>query len=254
MQVAAAFLSLVISAGAARSGEATIAVAANFTHAAERLIDAFETRSDHEIILITGSTGKLYAQITLGAPFDLFLSADSKHPALLEGKGLVVPGSRFTYAIGRLVVLSKPSFDSGEKGPALLTDANVARIAIANPDLAPYGEAAMESMEAAGIIDQAKPKLIIAETVGQVYAFVQTSNVELGFVALSQVINSIQPTEPGRVWLVPQDFHSPIRQDAVLTGRAAGNPAAEAFHEFLQGDEAKEIVAGFGYDFPPADV
>lgn len=254
MQVAAAILSLVISAGAASSDEATVAVAANFTHAAEQLIDAFETRSDHEIILITGSTGKLYAQITMGAPFDLFLSADSKHPALLEGKGLVVQGSRFTYAIGRLVVLSKPGFDTGDDGPELLTDADVARIAIANPDLAPYGEAAMETMEAAGIIDQAGPKLIIAETVGQVYAFVQTSNVELGFVALSQVINSIEPTEPGRVWLVPQEFHSPIRQDAVLTGRAVDNPAAVAFHEFLQSDEAKEIVAGFGYDFPPADV
>ena len=209
MQVAAALLSLVISAGVARPGEAIIAVAANFTHAAEQLIEEFESQGDHEIILITGSTGKLYAQITKGAPFDLFLSADSKHPALLEERGLVVPGSRFTYAIGRLVVLSKSGFDAGEDGPALLTDTGVARIAIANPDLAPYGEAAMETMEAAGSIDQAVPKLIIAETVGQVYAFVQTSNVELGFVALSQVINSILPTEPDRVWLVPQDYHSP---------------------------------------------
>ena len=254
MRVAAALLSLAVSAGAARTEEAIIAVAANFTHAAERLIDAFESRSDHEIILITGSTGKLYAQITKGAPFDLFLSADSRHPALLEEEGLVVPGSRFTYAVGRLVVLSKSGLDARATGPDLLTDAEVARIAIANPDLAPYGEAAMETMAAAGIIDQAGPKLIIAETVGQVYAFVQTSNVELGFVALSQVINSVQPTEPGRVWLVPEDLHSPIRQDAVLTGRAGGNPAAAAFHEFLQGDAAKEIVAGFGYDFPPADV
>ena len=254
MQVVAAFLSLVISAGFARSDEAIIAVAANFTHAAEQLIEAFESRSDHEIVLITGSTGKLYAQITKGAPFDLFLSADSKHPALLEDKGLSVPGSRFTYAVGRLVVLAKPGFDAGENGSAQLTDAEVNRVAIANPDLAPYGEAAMETLETAGVTDQVEPKLIIAETVGQVYAFVQTSNVELGFVALSQVINSIQPAEPGRVWLVPQEFHSPIRQDAVLTGRAADNPAAAAFHEFLQGEAAKEIVAGFGYDFPPDDV
>ena len=253
-QIAPAAWSLALSVGSAKSEEAIIAVAANFTHAAEQLIEAFENQGKHKIIMTTGSTGKLFAQITKGAPFDLFLSADRKHPMLLEQQGLIVPGSRFSYAVGRLVILAKPGLEVRELGPSVLDDADFARLAVANPDLAPYGEAALATIAAAGSMEVIGPKLIFAETVGQVYAFVQTSNVELGFVALSQVINSVLPKEPERIWLVPQKFHESIRQDVVLTKRAEGNPAAEAFHEFLRGDMAKEIIVGFGYDFRPADA
>ncbi len=244
---------LFCATGIARSEEAIVAVAANFTAAAEQLVETFESGSEHRIKLSIGSTGKLYAQIVNGAPFDLFLSADSKHPALLDEQARTIAGSRFTYAIGRLVVLSRPGRAIGEDSRSVLAGPAIRRVALANPDLAPYGQAALESISAAGLDDEVLPKLIIAETVGQVFAFVQSSNVDLGFLALSQVVNS-DPGEIGETWLVPPEFYSPIHQDAVLTNRAADNPAAIAFFEFLQGTEARKIIEGFGYGFPPADA
>ncbi len=248
----AALVTLAMPA-ASVAGEALIAVAANFTHAAERLVDEFEQRHDHRITMTTGSTGRLFAQISNGAPFDAFLSADRKHPVLLEQDGLILPGSRFTYAVGRLVLLAKHGHQAGEPGPSMLANPSVRRIAIANPALAPYGEAALETIEVAGLTSDVEPKLILAESVGQVYAFVQTANVELGFVALSQTMNR-ENARVGVGWTIPDDYHVPIVQDAVLTLRASGNRAASAFVEFLKGEVARGIIRDFGYDLPGDDV
>ncbi len=253
IRIAAAATLLLLSTGVARPGEVLVAVAANFAKAAEQLVESFEVQSGHDVIMSIGSTGKLYAQIVNGAPFDVFLSADRKHPELLERDERIVPGSRFTYAVGRLVAMTRPSLQDTEADASILSNTEVERIAIANPDLAPYGLAAIETIENAGLTESVEPKVILAETVGQVYAFVQTANVDVGFVAYSQVINRNNSEELGVVWLVPNEFHSPIQQDAVLTSRAENNPAAAEFHEFLQGERAREIVMSFGYDFPAAD-
>ncbi len=246
-------VALAVPPPAVVAGEALIAVAANFTHAAERLVHEFEQRHDHRIIMTTGSTGRLFAQISNGAPFDAFLSADRKHPVRLEQDMLILPGSRFTYAVGRLVLLSKHGHRIEETGASMMVDPSVRRIAIANPALAPYGEAALETIEVAGLTSTVEPKLIFAESVGQVYAFVQTANVELGFVALSQVSNR-PDARVGAGWTVPEEYHDPIVQDAVLTLRARGNQAAAAFFEFLKGEAARDIIREFGYDLPGDDV
>ena len=243
-----AALLLVIS-DSAKAGDALVAVAANFVPTVEQLVVAFEGKEDHTVRLAIGSTGKLFAQITNGAPFDLFLSADMKHPILLEDRERIVPGSRFTYAIGKLVLLARPGRKFVESGPNMLSSSDVKRVAVANPDLAPYGQAALETVEDLGLSDTVQSKLIIAETVGQVHAFIQTSNVDVGFLALSQVIHG-DPEAQGEIWIVPPAHYSTILQGAVLLSRAEDNPAAIAFYEFLKGDKAREIIESFGYDFP----
>ena len=246
--LAAAALAAPGSGSAANACEVTVAVAANFLHAAQQLEEEFEQDNGCDVIVVSGSTGKLFAQIVQGAPFDIFLSADSKHPELLEQRGLSAPGTRFTYAVGRLVLLAKPGLGVELAGLTVLSeDFSGTRVAVANPDLAPYGAAAVETL-AAGVGDGLTADVIYAETVGQVFAFVQTANVEFGFVALSQVIGDIMSYEPRRVWQIPRTLHSPIRQDAAMTNRAQANPAAEEFLEFLRSQAARKVIANFGYD------
>ena len=193
--------------------------------------------------MAVGSTGKLYAQILHGAPFDILLAADQERPELLERAGLTVPGSRRTYATGRLMLWSAdPERIQGDI-PTLLAAGSFRRLAMANPALAPYGSAAQEVLQGFGLYAALREKIVTAENIGQTYAMVATGNAEIGFVAVS----GIAANDGGSRWEVPADRHSPIRQDAVLLARAADNVAAREFLDFLRDDRARAITSGFGY-------
>jgi molybdate transport system substrate-binding protein len=231
------FLALMLLAVPARADTALAAVAANFAGAAEALVAAYQAQSGHEITLTTGATGKLYAQITQGAPFDLFLSADAATPALLhaEGHGAPVP-----YAIGQLVLWAP----RGSGDPvAFLTSATTRHIAIANPDLAPYGLAAREALTALGLWDRLSAKIVMGQNIGQAHSLVASGAAEAGFVAAS----GLAAGSPGLVWPIPETDHAPIRQDAQVLRHGAANPAATGFLAYLSTPEARAIIQTFGY-------
>jgi len=230
----------------AQADEAQIAVAANFTAPMKEIIAAFEEETGHEVKASYGSTGKLYAQIKNGAPFEALLAADQKRPELLEEEGVGVASSRFTYAIGSLVLWSADA-EAVDDGPAVLEANGFNKLSIANPKLAPYGEAAMETLDALGLKEAVEPKLVMGENIAQAFQFVDTGNADLGFVALSQVMQGGQITK-GSGWVVPGDMHAPIRQDAVLLKRGADNPAVNALMTYLKGDKAHAIIHSFGYE------
>ncbi|MES2194962.1 MAG: molybdate ABC transporter substrate-binding protein [Pseudomonadota bacterium] len=223
------------------AAQTNVAVAANFTEVARELAAAFKARTGHEAVLSFGASGQFYTQITQGAPFQVFLSADAARPKTLVEDGLAVAGSNFTYAIGKLVLWSKtPGLVKGED---TLKAAAFAKLAIINPVAAPYGAAAVETMKFLKMYDALKPKIVEGATVIQAYQFVETGNAELGFVALSQLTG----TETGSRWLVPQEFYSPIRQDAVLLKTGIANEAATGFVGFLRSPEARVIIEKYGY-------
>jgi molybdate transport system substrate-binding protein len=225
----------------AQAAQTNVAVAANFTEAVKEIAQAFKEKTGDEAVLSFGSTGQLYAQISQGAPFEVFLAADQERPKKAEGEGLAVPDSRFTYATGKIVLWSKdPGLVQGE---ATLKDGKFDKIAIANPTAAPYGAAAVQAMKALGVYEQLEPKIVQGNNIAQTYQFVATGNAELGFVALSQVANSDQ----GSRWVVPGDLYDTIRQDAVLLKKGADSEAAKAFIAFLKGPEAARIMERFGY-------
>lgn len=226
--------------------EAQIAVAANFTAPMKAIIQQFEADSDHSVRASYGSTGKLYAQIQNGAPFEALLAADQRRPQLLEDEKVAVPGSRFTYAIGTLVLWSANA-EKVKDGPALLKSGAFNKLAIANPKLAPYGEASVETLEALGLKTAIEPKLVMGENIAQTYQFVDTGNADLGFVALSQVMKNGTITK-GSGWVVPSELHAPIRQDAVILQRGQGNPAVTALFAYLHGEQAEAIIHAFGYE------
>lgn len=238
---------LCLTAVATQAGEVQVAVAANFAAPAKRIAEAFERVSGHRIMLATGATGKFYAQIVNGAPFDVLLAADEDTPAKLEKEGHTA-GNRFTYAIGRLVLWSAtPGLVDGEG--AVLKRGTFRHLSVANPRLAPYGQAAMETLASLGLVDQLRPRFVLGENIAQTHQFVASGNAELGFVALAQVAKDGRITE-GSGWIVPTQLHQPIRQDAVLLARGRNNAAAKAFLEWLKGDDAKATVHSFGYDLP----
>jgi molybdate transport system substrate-binding protein len=238
-------LILSLSAGLAAAGEAQIAVAANFTAPMKAIIALFEEDAGHSVKASYGSTGKLYAQIKNGAPFEALLAADQKRPELLEEEGVAVPGSRFTYAVGSLVLWSADA-DKVDDGPALLESGDFNKLSIANPKLAPYGAASMEAMDALGVKDAVESKLVMGENIAQTYQFVDTGNADIGFVALSQVMEGGEITK-GSGWIVPGDLHEPIRQDAVILQRGKDNPAVVALFEYLKGEQARGVIREFGY-------
>jgi molybdate transport system substrate-binding protein len=240
-----AFCLLFAVARFALAGEVSVAVAANFTAPMREIAARFELETGHKARLSFGSSGKFFAQIQNGAPFEVFLSADDEKPARLEAVGATLPGSRFTYAVGRLVLWSA---DDGliDDGPKVLRKGGFAHLAIANPALAPYGAAAVAALKALGAYDGVAGKLVQAENIAQAYQFVATGNAELGFVAMSQVMLEGK-LRSGSAWPVPAELHAPIRQDAVVLARAAGNPAAAALVEYLRGDKAKTVISSFGY-------
>jgi molybdate transport system substrate-binding protein len=231
----------VLSCTSVPAAQTNIAVAANFTDAAKEIAAAFRQRTGHEAVLSFGSSGQFYSQITQGAPFQVFLSADEVRPRKLIEDGLAVPDSRFTYAIGKLVLWSKsPGVVKGEE---TLKVASFAKLAICNPAAAPYGAAAVEAMKALKLHEALQPKLVEGATITQAYQFVETGNAEVGFVALSQIAGN----DLGSRWLVPQELYSPIRQDAVLLKSGAYNEAARAFVSFLRAPETRAIIERYGY-------
>ena len=235
-------LALLLPPATALAETALITVAANFAKPAERLIQGFAAESGHQIEISTGSTGNLAAQIRNGAPFTLFLAADERRPAELEAEGLAVAGSRFTYAVGRLVLWGPDPRWVLIDPAASLKDPELKHLAIANPELAPYGRAAQEALMALGVWDAVQQKLVRGEDIAQTYQFVASGNAELGFVALSQVLD-----QSGSRWEVPQDLYTPIRQQAVLLRPGEGSPAAKAFLDYLRSEPAREIIRAAGY-------
>lgn len=229
----------------ALAGEVSVAVAANFT-APMRIIAAdFEKTTGHRAVLAFGATGTFYAQIKNGAPFDVLLAADDKTPARLEAEGSAVPGSRYTYAIGKLVLWSAKA-DGVDAQGEVLKRGDFKHLAIAAPKLAPYGAAAVETLGRLGLLSSLESRFVQGENIAQTYQFVATGNAELGFVALSQVYADGM-LKSGSAWIVPDTLHGPIRQDAVLLARAKDNAAAIALIDYLKSDAAKAVIGSFGY-------
>lgn len=241
-------LMLAACAFAAHAGEVTVAVAANFAAPMQRITAAFKAETGHDAKLAFGATGAFAAQIRHGAPFDVLLAADQEAPARLEKDGFAAPGSRFTYAVGRLVLWSAREGYVDAKGQ-VLARGDFDRIAIANPKLAPYGLAAVEAMQHLGVYEKLQPRIVQGENIAQAYQFVATGNAPLGFVALSQVAQHGRIAK-GSAWIVPADLHAPIKQDAVLLKKGQGRPAAADLLKFLKGDKARGIIRAYGYELP----
>jgi molybdate transport system substrate-binding protein len=230
----------------AQAADVSVAVAANFTAPMQRIAAAFGQDTGHKAILAFGSTGQFYAQIKNGAPFQILLSADDETPARLEREGLGVSGTRFTYAIGKLVLWSRQPGLVDDKGDVLRTG-KFEHIALADPKLAPYGAAAVEVLNGLGLMSSLAQKVVQGENIAQTYQFVATGNAELGFVALSQVFADGKLTQ-GSAWMVPASLHAPIRQDAVVLGSGMDNVAAAALMAYLRSDKARAVIRSFGYD------
>lgn len=221
----------------------SVAIAGNFMAPAEEIAKAYEKKTGGHLVLSFGSTGQLYAQITQGAPYQVFLSADAPRAQRAEDEGWAVAGSRFTYAIGRLVLWSADPDMIGDTGPNILETNEFFHLAIANPDLAPYGAAAVDTMKALNVYDILRPKLVIGSNVLQTLQFVDTGNAELGFVALSQVLHKAK----GSRWVVPDTLYTPIRQQAVVLKHGEGSAQVAKFIEFLKSNDAATITENYGY-------
>ena len=231
-----------------QAADVSVAVAANFSAPMKAIAQAFQRDTGHQARLAFGGTGQFYAQIRNGAPFAVLLSADANTPQKLEAEGLAVPGSRFTYALGQLVLWSRQPGVVDAQGQVLKSGA-FDKIAIANPKLAPYGAAAMQVLQQMGVTAQVMPRVVEGSHIGQAHQFVASGNATLGFVALSQVSENGR-LKTGSGWVVPSHLYSPIRQDAVLLNPGQGNDAASALLRYLQGEPARALIRSFGYDLP----
>ena len=236
---------MLVSAAPALAADTQVAVAANFTEPAKEIAAAFMAATGDKAILSFGSSGQFATQIAQGAPFEVFLSADADRPKKTEQDGLAAPGTRITYAIGRLVLFSKTPGLVDARGAVLSSD-KFQKVAIADPAAAPYGAAAIQTMAKLGLYDKLKPKIVQGTSIAQAYQFVDTGAAEIGFVALSQVIN----VQGGSRWLVPASNHALIDQQAVLLKTGDKNPAARAFLAFLKTPAAIAIIKRYGYEVP----
>lgn len=231
-----------------RTETTLVAVAANFTKPMTEIAELFEKTTGHSAKLSFGASGKFVAQIENAAPFEVFLSADDKAPAKLEQSGLAVANTHFTYAIGKLVLWSATANLVDDQGE-ILSKGGFKHIALADPKLAPYGGAAMEVLKNKSVLDKLQPLFVQGENIAQTYQFVSTGNAELGFVALSQVMENGKVTS-GSAWHIPENLYTPIRQEVVLLTKGEGNPAAPALIAFLKTPEAKAIISKYGYGLP----
>jgi molybdate transport system substrate-binding protein len=225
-----------------------VAVAANFTKPMTEITELFEKTTGHSAKLSFGSSGKFVAQIENGAPFEVFLSADDKAPAKLEQSEFAVANSHFTYAIGKLVLWSATANLVDDQGD-ILSKGGFKHIALADPKLAPYGAAAMEVLKSKNLLTKLQPLFVQGENIAQTYQFVSTGNAELGFVALSQVIDNGKISS-GSAWQIPENLYTPLRQEVVLLKKGEDNPAAPALMQFLKSPEAKAIISKYGYGLP----
>jgi len=227
------------------SDEIRVAVASNFSIAMKAITAEFETISGHQVVLSFGSTGKHYAQIINGAPFDVFLAADALRPTILEQQGVAQSNSRITYARGKLVLwTSKPETQRIKE--SLLNHQDIRHLAIANPKLSPYGIAAQQVMTNLNVWLSLQTKLVRGENIAQAFQFVHSGNAELGFIAYSQVFNP-ESAVRGSFWIPPQSLYSPIDQQAVLLN---DKKASKDFLRFLEGPLARQIIQNYGYDLP----
>ena len=242
-------LSLVFGAGVSAAGEVSVAVASNALQAMKDIKGRFEKSSGNKVLISSGSTGKLYTQIVNGAPFDIFLAANAREPQRLEQAHGIVPGSRVTYAIGRLVLWNNALHGaSGATIQQLLASADLKRITMANPKTAPYGYAAQEMLQALKLWDGVQGKLIRAENVTQAFQFTESQNVQMGFVALSQIKAYQGQIKESDYWLVPQKLYKPIEQQGVLLLRAKDNVAAKQFMDYLRSAEVRQLLQErYGY-------
>ncbi|MCP3869871.1 MAG: molybdate ABC transporter substrate-binding protein [Gammaproteobacteria bacterium] len=240
-----AFLLWMLCTLPAAVAELRIAAASNFNAALESIAHRFEAQSGHRVRLSFGASGKHFAQIRNGAPFDLFFSADTKRPTLLEQEGLALPGSRFTYAVGKLVLWS-PREDYIDADGQVLDQGSFRYIAIANPRLAPYGKAARQVLQARGLWEKMRPITVRGENIGQTFQFVSSGNAELGFVAYSQIRNPDQKMG-GSFWRVPQSLYTPIQQQAVLL---KDSDPARSFLKFVKSEKSLAILKQYGYGVP----
>jgi len=238
------FMLLLPSAQAEQAGQVRLAVAANFLATAKALAPLFEKQTGHELLISGASTGKLYAHIINGAPYDVLLSADKSHPQQLEAAGKVVEGSRFVYASGKIVLWSSVAKPIDE---ASLAEGDFAKLAIANPRIAPYGRAAQQALQNMGLWQTVKPKLVQGESIGQAFQFVATGNAQLGLVALSQVLNPANRYNRQHYWLVPESYYDPLQQEAALLEHGRDNAAAKQFLQFLRSETAGNIMHSYGY-------
>lgn len=244
-------LFVALSAGllvsAAQAAEVQVAVAANFTAPMQAIAAEFEKDTGHKAMVAFGATGKFYAQIHNGAPFEVFLAADDATPTKLESEGAALAGSRFTYAIGTLVLWSATPGYVDDQGAVLKKD-QFKHLALANPKTAPYGVAAQAALAKLGIAEEdLKGRLVLGENITQTHQFVATGNAELGFIALSQVYRDGKVAS-GSAWIVPAEYHAPIRQDAVILAKGQDNPAAAALVDYLKGPKATALIRSYGYD------
>ena len=246
MKRLASVLAVMTCLGTAHAGEVQVAVAANFAGPMVKLAAQFQRDTGHKAVVASGATGKFYAQIRNGAPFEVLLSADDETPARLEAEGHAVARTRFTYAVGRLVLWSAKANYVDATG-AVLKTGDFTHLAIANPKTAPYGAAAVAVIDKLGLTARLQPRLVLGENIAQAFQFASTGNAELGFVAQAQVWRDGKFTA-GSGWIVPATMHAPIRQDAALLTRGAKNPAAQALLDYLRSDKAKALIRAYGYE------
>jgi len=249
----AAFFTLMLGAASpSRAGEVTVAVATNFLNPLKQLAAGFQKEKGHRVRIVSGSTGKLYAQIIHGAPFDVFLAADGERPRLLADHHPPVARAetRFTYAVGRLALWSADPQTLSGNGPEILRAKRFNHLALANPDTAPYGRAARSVIERLKLKEALAPLIVQGENIGQAFQFTATGNAEIGFVALSQLMDPRMKIQGSR-WVVPEDLHDPIEQDAILLSRGTTNPAARAFMDYLISPPARTLIQSYGYGLKP---
>lgn len=236
---------LLLMTTVAQADEIPVAVAANFNAPFNKIVAEFEKETGHKVIASFGSTGKFYAQIKNGAPFEILLAADDETPAKLVKEGAAVAGSPYSYAIGKLVLWSAKPGVVDPKGE-VLRSAGIERVALADPKLAPYGAAALETMKKMGVYDSLAPKIVTGETIAQAFQFVSSGNSPMGFVALSQVLKDGKVE--GSAWIVPADLYTPIRQDAVLLNAGKDKAGPVALLKYLQGAKAQAVIKSYGYE------
>ncbi|KIH83193.1 molybdate ABC transporter substrate-binding protein [Pseudomonas batumici] len=235
----------VLAFGSVQAAEVQVAVAANFTAPIQAIAADFEKDTGHKLVAAYGATGQFYTQIKNGAPFEVFLAADDSTPAKLEKEGDIVPGSRFTYAVGTLALWSAKDGYVDAHGK-VLKDNHYQHLSIADPKTAPYGLAATQVLGKLGLTDKVKDKLVTGQNITQAYQFISTGNAELGFVALSQIYKDGKVTS-GSAWIVPADMHDTIKQDAVILNKGKDNVAAKALVDYLKGPKAAAIIKSYGY-------
>jgi molybdate transport system substrate-binding protein len=246
MKRIAGLLATIVLAAHAQARDVQVAVAANFTAPMQKIAAQFEQDTGNKAVLSFGATGKFYAQVKNGAPFEVLLAADDAAPAKLEQEGLAMRGTRFTYAIGKLALWSAREGYVDARGD-VLRGGRFAHLAIGNPKTAPYGAAAVETLTKLDLAERLKPKLVEGENISQAQQFVSSGNAELGFVALSQVWQDGK-LRSGSAWIVPPNLYSPIRQDAVILKKGEANPAARALATYLKSDKARAIIRAYGYE------